>query len=246
MIVGNWKMHGSRASAHELVSEIKDALSVASPGEVALCVPFPFLEQVQHLLQGSAIAWGAQSVSEHRSGAYTGEVSASMLQDFGCTVVIVGHSERRTAHHETDHIVGLKAVAALEAGLTPIVCLGETLAERETGQTEAIVLRQLDALMSHVSADHLPNCVIAYEPLWAIGTGQTATAQQAAQVHALIRQQLAGVDGEAAQRTRVLYGGSVKPASAAELFAQPDIDGGLIGGASLVASDFLAIVGAAG
>ena len=237
LVVGNWKMHGSRAANAELLA----ALVGAPPGaaEVAVCVPFVFLGETAAQLAGSALLWGAQDVSAHAQGAYTGEVSAAMLAECGCRLVIVGHSERRQYHAESDELVAAKAQAALAQGLTPIVCVGETLAERETGQTDAVVKRQLSAVI-HTLGHCISQVVVAYEPVWAIGTGKTATPEQAQAVHALLRAQLKAASGKAGEM-KILYGGSVKADNAATLFSQADIDGGLIGGASLKAADFVAI-----
>ena len=237
LIVGNWKMNGGLQANAALLAALAREWTPNPNRELAVCVPFPYLAQAQAALAGTSIAWGAQNVSEHASGAYTGEVAASMLVDFGCRYAIVGHSERRQFYGDTDAIVAAKAVAALGAGLTPIVCVGETLAEREGGTTEAVVLRQLDAALAAVGAN-AARCVVAYEPVWAIGTGRVATTEQAQAVHATLRARLktAGAAG-----IPLLYGGSVKADNAGALFAMPDIDGGLIGGASLKAADFLAI-----
>jgi len=241
LVVGNWKMNGSHAANAELLA----GLQAEGPwvGEVAVCAPFPYLAEVALSLQGSPIGWGAQDCSAHESGAYTGEVSAAMLAEFGCRYVIVGHSERRALHHESDQLVADKAKAALAHRLTPIVCVGETLAEREAGQTAAIVKRQMSAVI-HTLAHCISQVVVAYEPVWAIGTGKTATPDQAQAVHALLRAQLHAATEHAADM-KILYGGSVKADNAATLFAQADIDGGLIGGASLKAGDFAAICRAA-
>lgn len=241
LVVGNWKMHGSRPANAELLAGVLAARPFLA--DVAVCVPFVYLTETAATLAGSDIRWGAQDVSAHMQGAYTGEVSAPMLAEFGCRYVLVGHSERRAYHAESDELVAAKAQAALGKGVTPIVCVGETLAEREAGQTEAVVKRQLSAVI-HTLAHCAAEMVVAYEPVWAIGTGRTATPEQAQDVHAFIRQR-ALRHHVSAEQTRLLYGGSVKPDNAAELFAQPDIDGGLIGGASLKAVDFLAIVDAA-
>ena len=242
LIVGNWKMNGHRAGNAELLA----ALKAAGPwvAEVAVCAPFPYLADVALSLQGDATSWGAQDCSAHEGGAYTGEVSAAMLAEFGCRYVIVGHSERRAFHHESDQLVADKAKASLAHRLTPIVCVGETLAEREAGQTEVVVKRQMSAVI-HTLAHCISQVVVAYEPVWAIGTGKTASPEQAQAVHALLRAQLAAAT-EKAGEMKLLYGGSVKADNAATLFAQNDIDGGLIGGASLKASDFAAICRAAG
>jgi len=244
LVAGNWKMHGSLAGNLSLLTAVRQGAG-SIKAEMAVCVPFPYLEQARSVLAGSNVGWGAQDVSVHAQGAYTGEVSAAMLADFGCRYVIVGHSERRSYHGESDDLVAAKTEAALAAGLTPIVCVGETLEEREANVTDAVVTRQLDAVLARVGAVGMARAVIAYEPVWAIGTGRTATPQQAQEVHALIRARFAQSDAAVAAGVRILYGGSMKPNNAAELMAQPDIDGGLIGGASLVAPDFLAI-GAAG
>lgn len=244
LVAGNWKMHGSLAANRALLREVIPAVAVLDC-EVAVCVPFPYLAQAREMLEATPIAWGAQTVSEHGQGAYTGEVSAAMLLDFVCRYVIVGHSERRSLCGESDAVVAAKFLAAVKVGLTPILCVGETLAEREAGVTEAVVARQLQAVISAAGAASLGQAVVAYEPVWAIGTGRTATPQQAQEVHAFIRGLVAGHDAAVAQGLRILYGGSVKPQNAAELFAMADIDGGLIGGASLVAADFAAICGAA-
>jgi triosephosphate isomerase len=242
LVVGNWKMHGSRPANAALL----DGLLKAGPFgcDVAVCVPFPFLADAAITLAGSAIRWGAQDASAQEQGAYTGEVSAAMLAEFGCRYVIVGHSERRALHAEGDQLVADKAKAALARGVTPIVCVGETLVQREAGETEHVVKRQMSAVI-HTLAHCAGEVVVAYEPVWAIGTGLTATPAQAQSVHALLRTQLHAATAHA-DHMKILYGGSVKPDNAASLFAQPDIDGGLIGGASLKASDFVAICRAAG
>jgi triosephosphate isomerase len=238
LVAGNWKMHGSRASNQALLRALLDGIAGLPRVECTVCVPFPYLCEVAEQLRGSAVAWGAQNVSEHPRGAYTGEVSASMLVEFGCQHVIVGHSERRHLFGETDAQVAGKFAAALDARLTPILCVGETLAERDAGRTEKVVARQLDEVLTTTGIEAFSGAVVAYEPVWAIGTGRTATPEQAQAVHAFIRKRIF-------QGTRILYGGSVKPENAAAIFAMPDVDGGLIGGASLVAQDFLAIVRAA-
>ncbi|WP_126445090.1 triose-phosphate isomerase [Sulfuricystis multivorans] len=243
-VAGNWKMHGSLKSNAELLRDVRTGVAPLDI-DIAVCAPYPYLAQVSELLQGSNVAWGAQDVSEHAQGAYTGEVSAAMLVDFGCKYVIVGHSERRSYYGESDAIVAAKTEAALKAGLIPIVCVGETLEERERNVTAEVVTRQLDAVIARCGVAALANAVVAYEPVWAIGTGHTATPAQAQEVHALIRSRVAREDAQVAAGLRILYGGSMKPANAQELMAQPDIDGGLIGGASLVAADFVAICAAA-
>ena len=238
LVIGNWKMHGSLATNAALLEGIKAAPAKA---RLAVCAPFPYLAQCQAVLAGSEVAWGAQDVSAEARGAFTGEVAASMLGEFGCTYALVGHSERRTYHGETDATVAAKALRALEFGIVPVVCVGETLAQREAGETEVVVGRQLDAVLEALSAEQLGKIVLAYEPVWAIGTGKTATAEQAQAVHAFLRGRVAARDAGVAGRMPMLYGGSVKPDNATELFSMADIDGGLIGGASLKAEDFLAI-----
>ncbi|PKB21305.1 triose-phosphate isomerase [Janthinobacterium sp. 64] len=244
LVVGNWKMNGSRTSNAVLLSEIVAGLA-ASGAASAVCVPAPYLAQCQAQLAGTALGWGAQDVSAHASGAYTGEISVAMLQDFGCGYVVIGHSERRAYHGESDAQVAAKTVAALAAGIAPIVCIGETLAQREAGQTDAVVAQQLGAVLAAISADDVARLVLAYEPVWAIGTGKTATPQMAQDVHQVLRAQLAAKNAVAAAGVQILYGGSMKPENAKELMAMPDIDGGLIGGAALKAADFLAIIHAA-
>jgi triosephosphate isomerase (TIM) len=241
LIVGNWKMFGSHSANAELLTGIASARPFAA--DVAVCVPFPYLSETAVALSATDIRWGAQDCSAHAQGAYTGEVSAAMLREFGCRYAIVGHSERRQYHGESDQLVADKAKAALAQGVTPIVCVGETLAQREAGETAAVVKRQLSAVI-HTLAHCAGEMVVAYEPVWAIGTGRTATPEQAQAVHALLRAQLAAATPRAAEMT-LLYGGSVKPDNAATLLAQPDIDGGLVGGASLKAADFVAICRAA-
>jgi len=235
-------MHGSLAENAALLAALKPALEGI---KAVVCVPFPYLAQAQAALAGSSIAWGAQNLSEQSKGAFTGEVSAAMLLDFGCQYVIVGHSERRSLYGESDELVASKYVAAQAAGLTPILCVGESLDERESGVTEAIVARQLDAVIKLAGVGSLAKAIVAYEPVWAIGTGKTASPEQAQAVHAFIRSKIAALDADIAKQLVIQYGGSVKAANAAELMAQPDIDGGLIGGASLVADEFVAICRAA-
>lgn len=243
LVAGNWKMQGSLAANQGLLAAVR-AGATGVKAQIAICVPFPYLAQARSVLEGSAVAWGAQDVSEHEQGAYTGEVSAAMLKDFGCRFVIVGHSERRAMYGDTDSVVAAKFAAALKAGLTPILCVGESLAEREANVTGEVVTRQLDAVIALYGAKSVAGAVVAYEPVWAIGTGRTATPAQAQEVHAVIRARI-GTEAAGAQQLPILYGGSVKPGNAGELFGQSDIDGGLIGGASLVAQDFLAICTAA-
>ncbi len=244
-VAGNWKMHGSLSANQRLLEAVRAGAEALAGVECAVCVPFPYLAQAEAVLRGSRVALGAQTLSEHDSGAYTGEVSGSMLRDFGCRYVIVGHSERRALYGERDAEVAAKFLAAQRVGLKPILCVGETLAEREQGVTAEVVGRQLDAVLDAAGVAAFGDAVVAYEPVWAIGTGRTASPQQAQAVHEAIRARVAGRDAGVGKALAILYGGSVKPGNAAELFAMPDVDGGLIGGASLVAEDFLAIAGAA-
>lgn len=241
LVVGNWKMFGRLARNQALLESVKAGVAGLHNTDCAVCVPYPYLAQAQTLLQGSAVAWGAQNMSQHDEGAYTGEIAAGMLAEFACKYVIVGHSERRGIYHETDDVVALKFEAAIKSGLKPILCVGETLSEREANITEEVVARQLDAIVNRSGVKALEKAVVAYEPVWAIGTGKTASPDQAQAVHAFIRQRVAKLDAKVAQGLSILYGGSVKAANASELFAMADIDGGLIGGASLVAEDFVAI-----
>lgn len=241
LVIGNWKMNGNRATNTALLSEIVAGLNDFG-ADCAVCVPAPYLAQCQAELAGSAVAWGAQDVSIHASGAYTGEVSAAMLQDFGATYVLCGHSERRSYHHESSELVAQKTIVALAAGLTPVVCVGESLAEREAGQTEAVICGQLQAVLDAIAPEDMAKIVLAYEPVWAIGTGKTATPQIAQEAHHFLRACLAKKHAAAAVEVKILYGGSMKPENAKELMAQPDIDGGLIGGAALKSSDFLGII----
>jgi len=243
LIAGNWKMNGSLAANEALVKALLKGVGTPSC-DIAVCVPAPYLAQVQALVAGSPIALGAQDVSAQPQGAFTGEQSAAMLKDFGVRYAILGHSERRQYHGETDELVAAKTGAALANGITPIVCVGETLAEREAGHTEEVVKRQLAAVI-HVNGHCISEIVVAYEPVWAIGTGKTATPEQAQAVHAVLRAQLHHAASEHAAGICILYGGSMNAANAAQLLAQPDIDGGLIGGASLKAPDFLQIISAA-
>jgi triosephosphate isomerase len=238
LVAGNWKMHGSRQSNRALLGAILAGLDGLSAVECAVCVPYPYLHDVSKQLAGTPLAWGGQNTNEHAQGAYTGEVSAAMLAEFGCRYVIVGHSERRQLFGERDEAVAAKFAAVRAQRMTPILCLGETLEEREAGRTEAVVARQLEAVLAGSGLDAFAAAVVAYEPVWAIGTGRTATPAQAQEVHALLRARLL-------PQTRILYGGSVKPQNAADIFAMPDVDGGLIGGASLAAEDFVAIARAA-
>lgn len=239
IVIGNWKMNGSLSRNAELLGAIA-AAALPEEAEVAVCPPFPYLQQCRDALQGTSVGWGAQDVSEHECGAFTGEVAVSMLLDLGCRYAIVGHSERRAMHGETDDLVARKAQVVLAAGLVPVVCVGETLEEREAGLTHAVVLRQLDAVLD-LLGNQSTGIVLAYEPVWAIGTGKTATPSEAQAVHAQLRLRLVEVG---AGDVPILYGGSVKPDNAGELFQSPDIDGGLIGGAALKSGDFLNIVAA--
>ncbi len=238
LVAGNWKMNGSRTANRALLEAVQAGIAGMDGVECAVCVPFPYLHDVSERLRGSSIAWGAQNMSEHARGAFTGEVSAAMLLEFGCRYVIVGHSERRQIFGETDAQVAARFAAALDAKLVPILCVGETLQEREQVSTEKVLARQLDEVLTTTGIEAFSGAVVAYEPVWAIGTGRTATLQQAQEAHAFIRRRIF-------KGTRVLYGGSVKADNAAAIFAMPDVDGGLIGGASLVAQDFLAICRAA-
>lgn len=246
LVVGNWKMHGTRASARALVDGIRKGLGRLGEAEVVVCPPYVYLMAVAEAIAGTAIRLGAQNVSAEDPGAFTGEVAAPMLVDVGCRYVVVGHSERRTLYGETDAQVVAKYLRAQREGLVPIVCVGEQLAERDSGRTLAVVERQVEAIVSAGGAAALAAAVLAYEPIWAIGTGRTATPDQAQDVHAFIRGRIADHDSGVAQGVRILYGGSVKASNARALFAMPDIDGGLIGGASLEAGEFLAVCSAAG
>lgn len=234
-------MHGSLSQNAELLDAVRSGMDQVRNVDCAVCVPFPYLAQAQQKLSGSAVKWGAQDVHQLDQGAFTGEVSAGMLRDFGCGYVIVGHSERRAYYGESSVLVAEKFLAAQQAGITPILCVGETLEQRESGITETVVAEQLDAIIRLGGVGVLRNSVVAYEPVWAIGTGKTASSAQAQAVHAFIRQRIASHDSQIASGLCILYGGSVKANNATELFAMPDIDGGLIGGASLVADEFLAI-----
>jgi len=245
LVAGNWKMNGSLESVRELLTGIRDGSGGIDKCEVAVCPPYIFIPQTQTELKGTKVPWGGQNLSTEKSGAFTGEVAASMLLDFGCTYVIVGHSERRTLYGEDDALVAKKYAVARAAGLKPILCVGETLEEREQGVTEEVVARQLDAVIELEGVKALDDGVIAYEPVWAIGTGKTATPEQAQEVHAFIRKRIADQDAGVAEKVRIQYGGSMKPDNAAELMAKLDIDGGLIGGASLKIKDFLDICKAA-
>ena len=244
LIAGNWKMNGSFSVNEALIAELRAGLLVHPACDVLICVPAPYLAQCFDSLSGSGIFLGAQDVSVHLAGAYTGEVSAGMLRDCACSYVIVGHSERRAYHAESNELVAQKTLQALKAGLKPIVCVGETLEQRELGQTSVVIAAQLQAVLDLLDGDELANIVVAYEPVWAIGTGKTATPQMAQDAHAVLRQQLINKNAVFAPQVQILYGGSMKPDNAKELLAMADIDGGLIGGAALKAADFLAIINA--
>jgi triosephosphate isomerase len=245
LVAGNWKMHGSRADNASLVRSLLDLLRPESRADVLLCPPYVYLWETGRMLKDTDVGLGAQSLCAESQGAFTGEVSGSMLRDVGCGHVLVGHSERRQLFGESDALVARKFVAAQSHGLTPVLCVGETLEERESGRTTEVVARQLEAVLSVCGAAALGNAVIAYEPVWAIGTGRNATPEQAQEVHAIIRGKVAALDATMAGFVRILYGGSVKASNARELFAMPDIDGGLVGGASLKAEEFAQICAAA-
>lgn len=246
LVAGNWKMHGHGASNQALIDGICAGLAASAKVQVLVCPPFPYLSAVKQSASATTLAVGAQDVAaQGKEGAFTGEVLASMLKDVGCTHVIVGHSERRALFGDTDTVVAQKVAAALAAGLIPILCVGETLEEREAGNTEAVIARQLHAVIAANAVASLGTLVVAYEPVWAIGTGKTASPEQAQAVHRFIRGRVAGLDAKLADRLQILYGGSVKPDNALQIFAMPDVDGGLIGGAALKAQDFLAICAAA-
>lgn len=247
LVIGNWKMNGLQARNAELVAAVASGVSdeTFARVDVGVCPPFVYLQAVAQQLDDTAVAVGAQNMSQHASGAYTGEVSAEMLLDTGCSLVILGHSERRSLFAETDADIAGKVNAALAAQLTPVVCVGETLQQREAGDAESVVSEQLLQALAGLGAEALEQVVVAYEPVWAIGTGLTASPEQAQEIHQALRKVLNGLSAEAADKMRILYGGSVNAANADTLFAQPDIDGGLIGGASLKAEDFIAICRAA-
>ncbi len=245
LIAGNWKLNGSRQSITDLLAAVAAGLGDDINADVAVCAPYVYIPMVEQLLKGGTLAWGAQNVSEQASGAYTGEVSAAMLAEFSCQYCLVGHSERRSLYHETDEVVAAKFAALKSAGIMPVLCVGESLEERDQGITESVVKQQVLAVINDCGIESLSDAVIAYEPVWAIGTGRTATPEQAQEVHASIRALLAELDKTIADRVQILYGGSMNPANASALLAMPDIDGGLIGGASLKADDFLAICRAA-
>jgi triosephosphate isomerase (TIM) len=245
LVAGNWKMNGNLASSQALLKAILPPLAALSRARCAVCAPFPYLAAVGQTLRGSKVELGAQDLCQFDDGAYTGGVSGAMLADIGCHFVIVGHSERRSVFGDSDETVALKYEQALKHGLEPILCVGEQLAEREAGVTETVVARQLDAVIGRCGVQALGRGVIAYEPVWAIGTGKTATPQQAQDAHAFVRGRIATADRRLAEGLTILYGGSVKAGNAAQLFAMPDVDGGLVGGASLVADEFVAICRAA-
>lgn len=246
LVAGNWKMNGTPDSVRDLLDGVMSGRAEDAVAEMAVCAPAILIPLVADRLGGTSVAWGGQDLSVHDSGAYTGEISGDMLKAFRCRYVIIGHSERRTYHAESDALVAEKFAAARRHGLVPIFCIGETLDEREQGVTEQVIARQLDAVLQGAGAATLGEGVIAYEPVWAIGTGKTASPEQAQEVHAFIRRRIAAADAGVAAGMRILYGGSMKPGNAADLMAQADIDGGLIGGASLKAEDFLGICAAAG
>jgi triosephosphate isomerase len=246
VVVGNWKLNGSLAGNEALLKALLREIPKDGSAACAVCVPYPYLAQARELLRGSPIGWGSQDCSRYDQGAYTGEVSGKMIAELGSKYALVGHSERRTLFGDTDAIVVEKFAAAKRAGLTPVFCVGETLQEREQGMTEAVLARQMDALLETGGAAGLDGAIVAYEPVWAIGTGKTATSQQAEAAHAFIRRRVAAKEANVAARLAILYGGSCKAANAADLFAMPDVDGGLVGGASLVAEEFVAIWRAAG
>jgi triosephosphate isomerase (TIM) len=241
LIAGNWKMNGSKSSAESLLNGVVAGSAGISTAEIAVCVPYPYLYLGERLLSGSSVRLGAQNICTESGGAFTGEVAGSMLADFGCRYVICGHSERREYYGEDDAAIAKKLMRAADSGLIPILCVGETLQQRQSGETDAVIAGQLDGVLDIVGVDAFAKAEIAYEPVWAIGTGMTATPDQAQAVHAFIRGKIAERNATVAAGVRILYGGSMKPGNAVELLAQPDIDGGLIGGASLSAEDFLAI-----
>jgi triosephosphate isomerase len=246
LVAGNWKLNGSKASVKALVEGLLGGIGDVDSAEVVVCPPYVFIPDVAQQIGAAAIAWGAQDVAKEESGAYTGEVSVSMLKDYGCTYTIIGHSERRSLYGDSNQVVADKFAAAIKGGVRPILCVGELLEEREAGKTETVVEEQLKAVVDHCGIESFNDAVIAYEPVWAIGTGKTASPQQAQDVHAFIRGWIAKQSADVAAKIQILYGGSVKGANAAELFGQEDIDGGLIGGASLDANEFLTICKAAG
>ncbi|PPC81540.1 MAG: triose-phosphate isomerase [Methylotenera sp.] len=245
LVVANWKMHGNLISNHQLMIDYLDRLSALNTVDVVVCVPYPYLAQAQSLLNGSVIAWGAQNLSKDSVGAFTGEVSANMLNDFGATYVIIGHSERATAYCESDENIAAKFMQAKSHGLTPILCVGETLIEREAGVMEMVVAKQIDTIINRYGAEIFSGAVVSYEPIWAIGTGLAATPDQAQSMHEFIRNRIASHNKEAASALKILYGGSVNPQNAVQLFRMQDIDGGLIGKCSLSAQEFEGVCRAA-
>ena len=245
LVAGNWKMHGSLAANLALLSSLKRSVARVDGLDIAVCAPFPYLSQVAECLRGSSLVWGAQDLSEQDVGAFTGEVSGPMLADFGCTYVLVGHSERRVLHGETDRQIAAKFGAAQRAGLIPILCVGETLEQRDGGEMQAVLRRQVDAVLKASGVAAFKKAVVAYEPVWAIGTGRNASPAQAQAAHLHLRSHVAAQNAELAANLTIVYGGSVKPGNAKEIFSMPDVDGGLIGGASLLAEDFTAICCAA-
>ena len=245
LVAGNWKMHGSMAANKALLSSLKRSIAVVDGFDVAVCAPYPYLAQLAESLHGSPLTWGAQDLSEHDFGAFTGEVSGPMLAEFGCTYALVGHSERRVLHRETDLQIAAKFGAAQRAGLMPILCVGETLEQRDGGEMQAVLQRQVDAVLKTSGVAAFKRAVLAYEPVWAIGTGRTASPTQAQAAHLYLRSLVAAQDAALASELTIVYGGSVKPGNAKEIFSMPDVDGGLIGGASLVAEDFTSICSAA-
>lgn len=246
LVAGNWKMHGTLAENAARLTQLTEELSSKKAIDIAVFPTSAYLFQCQQALAKTPIKWGAQNVSQYPSGAYTGEISTTMLSDFGCQYALVGHSERREVFHESDADVADKFAAVLEAKQVPVLCVGETLEQRESGDTMRVIAEQIDAVLAKVSIASFSNAVVAYEPVWAIGTGKTATPEQAQEVHAAIRQQLASQDANVAESLQILYGGSVKPDNAEAIFAQPDVDGALVGGASLNPTDFIKICNAAG
>jgi triosephosphate isomerase len=241
MVAGNWKMHGSEQMVRTLLGGIISGLDESCAGQVVVFPPYPYLPLVQSMADGTRVQWGGQNLSSAASGAHTGEVSAAMLLEFGCRFALTGHSERRTLYGESDEDVARRFMAALESGLVPVLCVGETIEQRQAGETEAVVSRQLDAVLDKAGINGFSKAVVAYEPVWAIGTGHTASPDQAQSVHAFIRDKFTALDVTISDQLRLLYGGSVNGSNAADLFAREDIDGGLVGGASLTAEDFLAI-----
>jgi triosephosphate isomerase len=241
LIAGNWKMNGSLASIETLMNGIKAGLAEVKNADMAVCPPAIYIPLVSDLIGNASIGLGSQNVCDHESGAFTGELAPSMLKEFNCKYAIIGHSERRSLYGESDELIAQRFAMAVQKGITPLFCIGESLEERESGVTEQVVSRQLDAVIATQGIQAIASCVIAYEPVWAIGTGKTASPEQAQAVHAYIRAKLAALDPGVAQKVQILYGGSMNASNAAQLLSQPDIDGGLIGGASLKPEDFLAI-----